>query len=198
MNPDLNKVILTDCDGVLLNWDHGFHAWMQSKGYKLNKEMALIEYDVGPRFGIEAEETKRLCKEFNTHARIGYLPPLRDAVKYVRKLHEEEGYVFHCITAQTLDPFAQKLRIRNLEDVFGQGIFERYVFTDTGADKYKVLLEYQNSGLLWLEDKIENAQLGIDLGLASALIHHGYNASAPATIPRYFKWKEIYDAMRTY
>ena len=196
-NPDLSKVILTDCDGVLLNWDHGFHAWMKMKGHKLIKGTEW-SYDIGPRYGIDAVETKRLCKEFNTHARIGFLPPLRDAVKYVRKLHDEEGYVFHVITAQTLDPFAQKLRIRNLEEVFGKDIFERYVFTECGADKTEVLKEYEDSGLLWVEDKFENAEIGRQLGLSAVLMDHPYNMGPADGIKRYPNWREIYNDWRTY
>ena len=27
------KIILTDADGVLLNWEHGFHSWMGEHGH---------------------------------------------------------------------------------------------------------------------------------------------------------------------
>lgn len=196
-NPDLNKVILTDCDGVLLNWEHGFHAWMKALGYKLIKGTEA-SYDISPRYGLTEDETRVLCRQFNTHARVGFLPPLRDAVKYVRKLHEEEGYVFHVITAQTLDPYAQKLRIRNLTDVFGADVFERFAFTECGADKRHVLEEYKDSGYLWIEDKMENLVIGRECGLESVAIKHPYNEDAVLNFPYYSNWRELYNDYRSY
>ena len=35
MMNNLNKVILTDCDGVLMNWEYAFNVWMQSHGYEM-------------------------------------------------------------------------------------------------------------------------------------------------------------------
>ena len=30
-----NKIILTDCDGVCLDWEYGFHTWMSTHGHEL-------------------------------------------------------------------------------------------------------------------------------------------------------------------
>ena len=30
-----DKIILTDCDGVCLDWEYGFHTWKQSPGHEL-------------------------------------------------------------------------------------------------------------------------------------------------------------------
>ena len=30
-----NKLILTDADGVLLDWEYAFNIWMTEKGYTL-------------------------------------------------------------------------------------------------------------------------------------------------------------------
>ena len=43
------KIILTDCDGVLLAWEGAFHDWMISKGFTI-KEKAI--YDISKTFGI--------------------------------------------------------------------------------------------------------------------------------------------------
>ena len=29
----MEKIIVTDCDGVLLNWEYAFCAWMSQRGY---------------------------------------------------------------------------------------------------------------------------------------------------------------------
>jgi FMN phosphatase YigB (HAD superfamily) len=154
-----NKVILTDADGVLLNWEYAFCCWMEQHGYT-QIENGNWEYDIAKRFSITKDHATQLVKVFNESAAIGFLPALRDAMYYVKRLHEEHGYVFHCITSLSTDPNAGKLRQMNLEKLFGKTAFEQVICLDTGADKDEILAMYQNSNLYWVEDKIENAICG--------------------------------------
>ena len=101
---NLNKVILTDCDGVLMNWEYAMNVWMQSQGYKI-VEGGQEHYDMGDRYNLDPELKSRLVRQFNESAAIGFLPPLRDAMYYVDLLHRKHGYVFHMITSLSLDPF---------------------------------------------------------------------------------------------
>lgn len=196
---DPRKVILTDCDGVLLDWEYSFKIWMLHRGYEIVKP---AEYKMSVMYGLDHDESRKLIRQFNESAAIGFLPPLRDAVHYVRKLHEEHGFVFHCLTSLSNDESAKTLRTMNLDKVFGSGIFERVVCADTGADKHEMLEPYKNSGCIWVEDKPENAILGHSYGLTSILFGHDHNAwfdgnvhdgNTPGTIPRMWKWKHIYD-----
>ena len=109
-----------------------------------------------------------------------------------RKLHEEHGYVFHAITSLSNDQYAQHLRTKNLRELFGDSVFERYVYLDTGADKDDVLEPYKGSGYLWLEDKVENAELGDRIGLESILIEHGHNMDNKQ-FPLMKNWSELYE-----
>jgi hypothetical protein len=193
MMNNLNKVILTDCDGVLLNWEYAFTVWMERHGYEPVPENAM-SYDVGERYGLTKNEKTKLVKFFNESSAIGFLPPLRDAMYYVDLLHRKHGYVFHMITALSLEPAAQNLRIQNTKKLFGETAFERFIFCDTGADKDEVLEPYRNSGFLWVEDKIENAELGDRLGLESVIMEHGHNMHYDK-LPRVTCWKEIYDSL---
>ena len=38
-----NKIILVDCDGVLLDWEHSFKLWMKEKGYEVKND---VEYSM--------------------------------------------------------------------------------------------------------------------------------------------------------
>jgi phosphoglycolate phosphatase-like HAD superfamily hydrolase len=183
-------VILTDVDGVLLNWEYAFKTWMKHHGYDLVKGHEHT-YEMHLRYGISAQEKSKLIKHFNESAAIGFLPPLRDAVHYVQKLHREHGYVFHVITSLSLDPNAQRLRTMNLQKLFGETVFERFVYLDTGADKDEALAEYKGSHLLWVEDKTENALCGKNLGLDSVLIEHGHNMTV-TDVPLMKNWKDVY------
>ena len=186
-----NKIILTDADGVLLDWEYAFNIWMKQHGFTLQEP---LKYNIGKRYGIDMEQGKKLIKVFNESAAIGFLPALRDAMYYVKRLHEEHGYVFHCITSLSKDENAQELRRMNLRKLFGNTVFDRFVFLDTGADKDEVLAEYKGSGCIWVEDKIDNALVGANLGLRSYLIEHGHNMDHKNTKYRIVKnWKEIYE-----
>lgn len=187
-----NKIILTDADGVLLDWEYAFDVYMRQHGF--NKvDGGNLKYNIGARYGIDSDQGKKLIKIFNESAHMGFLPPLRDAMYYVKRLHEEHGYVFHCITSLSKDENAQELRRMNLKKLFGETAFEKFIFLDTGADKDEVLEQYRGSGLWWIEDKIVNAQVGYDLGLKSLLMEHGHNMDNPVPFPKVKNWKEVYE-----
>ena len=187
------KLLLVDCDGVLCNWEYAFAIWMETHGFT-KVEGSEFVYSIGERYGIPTEQGKKLIKMFNESAAIGFLPPLRDAMYYVKRLHEEHGYVFHCITSLSLDINAQRLREMNLKKLFGETAFERIVCLDTGADKNYALEEYADSGCWWIEDKPENAEVGLDLGLKSVLVEHGHNMyHVNERIPVVKNWREIYE-----
>ena len=187
------KVILTDVDGVLLDWIYSFTQWMDRHGYVM-AEGGEFEYDIQKRYNLESVERDRLARMFNESAWIRKLPPLRDAIKYVRKLHEEHGYVFRVISSLSEDTYSGRLRIKNLNELFGPTVFESYVFLDTGADKDDALAPYEGSGCYWIEDKTENAVLGQSLGLESILVDHPFNKDAfIGDMPRAKNWKEIYE-----
>jgi hypothetical protein len=147
---------------------------MQEHGFT-EVEGSKLSYDMAIRYDIPKEQVRRLIKLFNESAAIGFLPALRDSVYYVKRLHEEHGYRFHCITSLSLDPNAQKLREMNLHKIYGATAFERIVCLDTGADKHEALEEYEGTGCWWVEDKPENALAGYQAGLRPILVEHGHN-----------------------
>ena len=188
---NLNKVILTDCDGVLMNWEYAMNVWMQSKGYEIVND-GQEHYDMGDRYNLSHFDKKMLVRHFNESAAMGFLPPLRDAMYYVDLLHRKHGYTFHMITALSNNEHAQKLRIQNCKKLFGNTAFTQFIFCDTGADKDEVLEPYRDTGLIWIEDKFQNAELGNDLGLESILVEHAHNMHN-STFPTFARWKDIYE-----
>lgn len=187
------SLILVDADGVILDWEYAFSVWMEQHGHEKQSGSQFI-YDIGEQYGITKTQAKQLIKIFNESAAIGFLPALRDAMYYVKRLHEEHGYVFHCITSLSLDSNAGKLREMNLRKLFGKTAFERVTCLDTGADKDSALAEYADSGCYWIEDKPENAEVGLGLGLKSILMEHGHNMHhVNERIPVVKNWREIYE-----
>ena len=187
-----NKVILTDIDGDVLDWEEGFNVWMQHHGHELVEGYQYV-YNVGVRYGMTREQGNKLVKQFNESAAIGFLPPLRDAQWYINLLHEKHGYKFIALTSLSLDPYAKELRVRNLKKLMGDSFIE-VVCLDTGADKDDILAEYgaKYPGNYWIEDKPENLKAGTDAGLKGILIEHGHNMEEEVDGKVVKNWEELY------
>lgn len=187
-----DSVILVDADGVLLNWSYAFDVWMSQHGFE-QIPGGELDYAMEARYGVSQEQIFKLIKIFNESAAIGFLPPLRDAIHYVKKLHDEHGYVFHCITSVSSEPNAMKLREMNLAKLFGDTVFEKVICLPTGADKDDALKPYETTGCYWVEDLPKNAITGANLGLRSLLMEHGHNMHHYHDHVRTVKnWEEIY------
>jgi len=192
---NLDRLILVDADGVLLDWEWAFNVWMQEHGFE-EVPGSKFNYDMAVRYNIPKEQVKKLIRIFNESAAIGFLPAQRDAMYYIKRLHEEFGFRFHAITSLSLDPNAQKLREMNIHKLFGPTAFERIVCLDTGAHKDEALEEYEGTGCWWIEDKPENAEAGYRAGLKCLLLEHGHNMNHyHEGITLVKNWKEIYQVV---
>jgi len=187
---DKEKLILVDCDGVLLNWNYAFSTWIESHGYSKKVEDAGLHYYFEQIYDISAEEGMRYVRMFNESVSIGFLPPQRDAMQWVEHLHTDHGYRFHVISSMSRDPEVGRLRTKNLKKLFGESTFADFTYLDIHESKADALKQYEGSGLWWVEDLPKHAQNGIDLGLNGVLIEHGYNMGVP-DIPKYKNWKEL-------
>jgi FMN phosphatase YigB (HAD superfamily) len=189
-----NKIILVDCDGVLLDWEAGFEQWMLRKGHKFNPN-GYGHFRVSMRYDIDEDIAMDLIHEYNESAACGFLKPLRDSVYYVRRLNQEHGYRFRAITSFGTEPYSIKLREKLLVDTFGD-IFDSVVCLGIGEHKEHELRKYAQTGMYWIEDHPRNAEIGKHMGLKSVLIRHDYNQGhdvGPNAIRTVDNWRELYD-----
>ena len=192
----MRRLILTDVDGVLLDWLTGFDRFMSAVGYPAIADEHM--YALARRHNIDQLEVYRLAKEFNTSEAIAELQPLNGAVEYVRQLREQ-GFGFIAVTSLSDHPDAYNYRMRNLRHLFDDAI-EELVCLDTGAPKTDILKRWEGSGLFWLEDHVKNALDGADLGLKSVLVSASHNGDLGPTVEEMLHarvgkdepWKEIY------
>lgn len=185
------SIILSDVDGCLVDWENAFSKWMDEQGFKITLNNHKATYNLGDRYGLDHNEKMVLVRTFNESPSIGNLEPHRDAVKYIAKLNLEHGYRFHAITSMSDNKYAQQLRIRNLEKLFGK-VFDEFIFLETGGDKDHVLEAYCDSGLYWIEDKPENCLAGINVGLKGLIMEHGFNMHSNVA-PRIKNWQHFYE-----
>ena len=192
MYVNCEKVILTDCDGVLLDWLNEFKTWMDYRGYKVIEKESNA-YDISKVYGITRDEGFEMVMEFNASSWMLSLSPFGGAIHYVQKLHREYGYVFHCITSMSKDPKAKELRRMNLDNVFGKGIFTELECLDCGADKDEALEKYRDSSCWFFEDMPKNADTGLDFGLNSILLAQPHNADYTGAARVAADWKEVFE-----
>tara|TARA_B100001057_G_scaffold424263_1_gene446903 strand:- start:936 stop:1517 length:582 start_codon:yes stop_codon:yes gene_type:complete len=187
-----SRKILTDVDGVLLDWEGAFDDWMEKEGYSVNDKG---HYKQATRYGIEQELADKLVKTFNECAWIVALRPLRDAVDVVQEMLAE-NYHFECITSLSTDHWAGELRRHNLERHFGRSAMRRIRCIGTGDDKDDILAEYEKS-FWWVEDKPDNALAGLEAGHKCILIDHPYNRWFNHTeVKRAMNWKEVFEIIK--
>jgi len=196
-----NKIILTDADGCLFNWNTAFNEYMQrEKGYTVIPGEEH-NYSVEERFGINFDGKMDFIKEFNHSDNISKLPPHADAKKYVAKLNSE-GYKFIVVTSLSEKPSAYVHREHNLNEQFGDAIIELHCLR-IGVHKADKLKEWEGTNMFWIEDHISNAVAGAELGLRSIVIDHPYNLKydlqdhllyARTTIET--PWEDIYEIIK--
>ena len=203
--PISNRIILTDVDGVLLEWERHFTKWLQLRSYfdkngNRNYPYKLLDsgqdnYDMSKRFGISKETISQEIREFNRSAWMGTQRPMLESQTWVKLLHAE-GWTFVPITSQTSDIPGQALRKKRLGELFGEHVFSNYHILGTGADKDSALAEFHDTGLYWVEDKPKNALAGLSYGLKPILINHPYNKDFNhPDIIRVNNWKQIHEIL---
>jgi uncharacterized HAD superfamily protein len=184
-----DRKILADVDGVLLDWESAYDAWMNERGYEVVEPK---DYKQFIRYGITKQESDALVERFNTCAWIGFLKPLRDAVSILDRFSAEHWHI-DCITSLSTDHWAGELRRINLERFFGKGCIRRVQCIATGADKDEYLKEYKHSHW-WIEDKPENAIAGLKAGHKPILVNHRYNENFEhPDIIKADNWQDIYN-----
>lgn len=167
----IEKIILTDIDGVVLFWEQHFHGWMQKRGYNIIKPGI---YDINESYHLPNNRAEELITEFNSSSYMIDVPPFRDSLSGISRL-KENGYRFVAITKVGGDHNTKRLRSINLEDHYGKDTFIEIHCIQHEDSKKPYLEPYKNSGYYWIEDVVENAIIGADLGLKAIMMNHSYN-----------------------
>ncbi len=189
----MEKIILTDCDGVLLRWNEGFETFAAQKGHP-RIPGTETEYSMALRHGITMKQALDYIKEYNESDAVAYLEPFADSVEYVGKL-ADMGFRFIAVTSLSDHPDAKIHRTNNLRDIYGD-VFDEVVCLSMGASKANVLMRWADTGYYWIEDHMRQAEAGHEAGLRTVLINHPYNNHYKTdlfpVVSYDTPWKEIY------
>ena len=161
----MSKILLTDADGVLLNW---LDSFLQQH------EMSYEDFQY-----LEKEQPSTattLIEAFNESARIGYLPSIKGAIAAMSKL-KNEGYEIHCVTSFGGSVYARRARFDNIKKLFGNAITYIHILP-LHDDKLEFLQEnYNDSESYFVEDNINNANLSLQAGLRPILLRQHWNTN---------------------
>lgn len=195
-----DRLILTDCDGVLCNWIDGFESFIQSRGLVTSQSLDTSHYCLTQRYGIGQTRIVELIEEFNASTAIADLDCYLDSKEYVTRL-ASQGFRFTVISALGSSAQARRNRVANLEKHFGN-VFEDIICLPLGDSKRSTLSNWASSGRFWLEDHPEHALAGAELGLRSVLFLSDYTAgTALNTCDRVSKvssWKDLHSLLNSH
>ena len=155
----------------------------------------MIHHDaeIQNEFGISLQEATVKREEFNASMACSVLQPMRQSEEYIKKLHEE-GFHFIAITSLSDKPIAQYYRYLNIEDYFETETFVDVRCLPAGAPKLEAMMDFENTGLIYIDDRISNLEDAMKVGLKPVLMKHAYNIHyANKNVHQVANWKDIYD-----
>jgi phosphoglycolate phosphatase-like HAD superfamily hydrolase len=186
----MKKLILTDVDGVLLDWEEGFRIWMEHE-YGYTRCGDLTAYRLADHYELPEPVIWDRVVEFNSSAHAAFLRPHGEAGHYIKRL-ADKGFRFVTCTSFGGTTASQALRRYNLESLFGD-VFEEHNIIELCGNKREVLARWEGEQLWWIEDNLHNAKIGLELGLRPILMEHTHNADADEDfILKARGWREVY------
>ena len=185
----MNKLLLTDVDECILQWSTGFIQYLYDyHGFTDIKKRN--DHYVSKWLEIHPDEAVTLVTEFNRSHYFAALEPFDSAHIVLPRLYNE-GYKIVAITSCSSEGIVAEMRRINLQRYFGN-IFSEVHCLDFFDDKGEVLNRYPKT--FWVEDSIEWAVRGADLGHTTFLINHLHNESLDdPRIVRVDNWLDIYN-----
>lgn len=191
MKRNKKPVLLTDVDGVLLDWVKTFGQFAEKSGHTLRMENPTT-WEMNEWFGADSNEIRRLITEMNSSPLFAELPPFMDAMKVLPELAEKFDLV--AITCCSNDEVTIARRKKNLE-VLKVPFKDVHClnFTDSKKD---LLNAYDKT--LWVEDRFEGAKSGVETGHKSFLINRTYNQhETHSEIVKVDSWHQIQQFLRS-
>lgn len=188
----MDKIILTDCDDVVLDWFPQFRLFCE-KTLNVSLSERPTQYSMQKWLNLSVEEIRALIDEFDRNQEsFGNLGPICQAEIYLPKF-VDDGYKIYGITASSTNPPSMQRRRKNLKRVIGD-VFTDVYFVDRADEKKKYLQQFAPT--FYVEDKIYNAQMAADLGHTGIVMRQLSNKDHEHEYPDLIwvdSWADIYE-----
>lgn len=197
----MTKTLLTDCDGVLLNWLSGIPAFLAEQGMDSSHLKARLDGNqfvpIEELFMSEnLEDALAQMSAYQKSEHLKKLPVMEPGSELsISKLSEE--YDIIVVTSFSEDKAAHKNREDNLRLRYGDAIKD-LVCLPFSANKTDALrdLASKTDARIWLDDQIKHVHHGIDAGLKSYQYTHGMTCGRnTGEVPELDSWKKVEDLL---
>lgn len=170
---DVNLEILSDIDGVVVDWFKGYAQFLVSKGVKYTGKMPSLftMEDVFP----ELEKPYRFINEYQASDFYKNAPMYSDVKQSLQRLSGYNVPVTFVTSCGDHDEIKQ-VRTHYLETHL-QGLYEGVIFLPLGDDKRSVLSQYTQCDheVLMIDDQEVVLNVAKDCGLTPVLKTMEYN-----------------------
>lgn len=192
--------IILDCDDVLLDWIGGFRQYAATR-----LQHSVVgepqSWHMGEWLGTSDEVAFELVEEFNASVHFGRLSPVEGATEVVKRwdqlLKGLNGTRLHVLTSCSSDEKTVAMRRKNLELVFGEGVFDSIHCLDLGQSKRKVLQAWA-PGAIWIEDNYKNAVMGAEVGHLTYIRRRPHNAEYQELHDPRLSWFDTWAELEEY
>jgi|SRR6185437_9508186 len=192
--------IITDVDGVLLDWFNGFEKWItEVKGVKPTHDATPSMYKLTDKYPFTSKEIVKLIEEFNSSPYFGELKPIDGSVEFLKKLLEDNTKEVAWLSAGSVagqEELCFDMRANNLKECFGTDITGTLLVMDTPKDAYlEKYKEEMGDSLVFIEDSLSHAETAIKLGIRTILLGTTYNNTKNKSklLYRAESWENIYN-----
>jgi hypothetical protein len=187
--------ILTDIDGVVIDWFSGFKKYVCDKKIPTKSENPR-DWELDS--WLVHKDIPGLIQEYNETEAFGFLEGYQDAMDIIPQLHHAGGITFKGVTASSHSRRSKNLRYMNLNRRFGLVFCGReYIqFVEPGTSKEMVLSRYHPT--VWIEDRPQSAVEGFNAGHTCFLMDRPYNQGfAHPGITRIKDWYDFGNRLRS-
>lgn len=192
--------IITDVDGVLLDWFNGFEDWIVNvKGVKPLHDATPSMYKLTDKYPMSSKDIVKYIEEFNSSETFGKLNAVNGAVEYINYLLVDSTKDVAWLSSGSVEGKEEAcfdMRSKNLRERFGKDMPGTLLVM--GASKKDYLAKYKEEygdSLVFIEDSLDHAEVAVELGIKTILLHYPYNANKNRSKLLYGAkdWKEVYD-----
>lgn len=168
----MKKTILTDCDGVLLNWLSGLPGFLEDAGHDTSHLKSLLDGNqFVPFFDLfmvdNEQDALEMMDRYHQSEHLTRLPEMEPgSSEAIRRLGQD--YEIIVVTSFSDNKIAQRNREENLRLRYGDAITD-LVCLPFSADKTEALksIAKRCDAKIWLDDQIKHVHHGTNAGIDS-------------------------------
>jgi beta-phosphoglucomutase-like phosphatase (HAD superfamily) len=166
----MDKILLTDVDGTLLDFATDFHYWMLDHGFKATGSLSQT-FEIDVVYGCTREQALHEVEAFCEADVFKTLPPILGSLGVIRRL-KALGWRVVAITSCHASPEARRNREENLAILYGIEP-QDVIFAGLMGDKRKILANFPPA--IWVDDHYRHIEEGLDAGHKCFVIDMPYN-----------------------